>query len=326
MIPTLRLNSGDELPVVGLGLWKAEPETISTLIPAAINTGYRHFDNAADYGNEADVGRALKTAIDDGLCQREDLWLTSKLWNTFHEPERVREACEKSLSDLQTDYLDLYLIHFPIALEYVPIEKRYPPGWFYDPDAEEPAMHPIKVPIRETWEAMQELVSAGLVKNIGICNFGVSLIRDLLSYAKIPPAVLQVELHPHLSQERLLRFCQEEVIAVTGFSPFGASSYIPISMARSSESLLDDETIQSIAEEHGRSSAQILLRWGIQRSTAVIPKTSRPERLAENLNLFDFALTAKEMRSINKLNRDRRYNDPGFFCEAAFNTFFPIYE
>lgn len=326
MIPALKLKSGDELPSVGLGLWKAEPESLNTLIPAAIKAGYRHFDNAADYGNEAEVGQAITAAIDDGLCRREDLWLTSKLWNTFHEPDRVREACEKSLSDLQTDYLDLYLIHFPIALEYVPIETRYPPGWIADPDSEEPKMHPIKVPLHDTWNAMQQLVRDGLVKNIGICNFGVSLIRDLLSYADIPPAVLQVELHPHLSQERLLRFCQEEGIAVTGFSPFGASSYIPIAMARTSESLLKDETIQSIASEHECTPAQILLRWGIQRSTAVIPKTSRPERLAENLNLFDFALNAKEMRKINKLNRDRRYNDPGFFCEAGFNTFFPIYE
>lgn len=325
MPTSLKLCSGDELPTVGLGLWKAESETIPELIPAAIQAGYRHFDNAADYGNEVEVGQALQTAITEGLCQREDLWLTSKLWNTFHEPQRVREACEKSLSDLQTDYLDLYLIHFPIALEYVPIETRYPAGWV-DPEADETKMQPIKVPLRDTWEAMQQLVKDGLVKNIGICNFVVSLIRDLLSYAEIPPAVLQVELHPHLSQERLIRFCHEEGIAVTGFSPFGASSYIPIAMARSSESLLEDETVNSIAAAHNRSPAQILLRWGIQRGTAVIPKTSRPERLVENLNLFDFELSRKEVRSLNKLNRDRRYNDPGFFCEAGFNTFFPIYE
>jgi D-xylose reductase len=224
------------------------------------------------------------------------------------------------------DYLDLYLIHFPIALEHVPPDVRYPAGWLHDPAAAEPKMKPARVPIAETWHAMVGLVESGLVRNIGVCNFGVSLIRDLLSYAEIPPAVLQVELHPHLTQERLVRFCQEEGITVTGFSPFGASSYIPIAMARSSESLLEDETVQAIAGEHARSPAQILLRWGIQRGTAVIPKTSHPERLAENLKLFDFELTRKQMRTLNKLNRDRRYNDPGFFCEAGFNTFFPIYE
>ncbi|MDC0308008.1 MAG: aldo/keto reductase [Planctomycetaceae bacterium] len=323
---TFKLNTGDELPSVGLGMWKVDPDIIPNLVQEAVKAGYRHFDNACDYGNELQVGEGLQAAYDAGLCQREDLWLTSKLWNTFHKPEDVREGCVKSLLDLQTDYLDLYLIHFPIALEYVPIETRYPPGWFLDPDATDPKMHPINVPIRETWEAMQELVKDGLVKNIGVCNFNVSLIRDLLSYAEIPPAVLQVELHPHLTQEKLLRFCQEQGIAVTGFSPFGASSYVPIGMATEAESLLGDATIAEIAKNHDRSPAQILLRWGIQRGTAVIPKTSKVERLAENLSLFDFELSTDDMNTINDLNRHRRYNDPGDFCEAAFNTFFPIYE
>lgn len=323
---TLKLKSGDELPTVGLGMWKVDAELIPNLIQEAIKVGYRHFDNACDYGNEAEVGQGLQAAYDAGLCQRDDLWLTSKLWNTFHEPENVKEACVKSLLDLQTDYLDLYLIHFPIALEYVPIETRYPPGWFFDPDADDAKMHPIKVPIRETWEAMQELVNEGFVKNIGVCNFNVSLIRDLLSYAQIPPAVLQVELHPHLTQQKLLRYCQQENIAVIGFSPFGASSYVPIGMAEASESLLGDASIQAIADEIGRSPAQVLLRWGVQRGTAVIPKTSKVERLSENLSLFDFELSDVQMATIDNLNRNRRYNDPGDFCEAAFNTFFPIYE
>jgi D-xylose reductase len=323
---TLKLKTGDEIPSVGLGMWNVDPDIIPNLVQEAIKAGYRHFDNACDYGNELQVGEGLQAAYDAGLCQREDLWLTSKLWNTFHKAEDVREGCVKSLLDLQTDYLDLYLIHFPIALDYVPIETRYPPGWFFDTDAAEPKMHPIDVPIRETWEAMQELVKDGLVKNIGVCNFNVSLIRDLKSYAEIPPAVLQVELHPHLTQQKLLRFCQEQEIAVTGFSPFGASSYVSIGMAEENESLLDDATIGEIANSHDRSPAQILLQWGVQRGTAVIPKTSKVERLAENLSLFDFELSHDEMYTIDALNRDRRYNDPGDFCEAAFNTFFPIYE
>ena len=323
---TLKLNTGDELPAVGLGMWKVDTDIIPNLVQEAIKAGYRHFDNACDYGNEAEVGQGLEAAYEAGLCQREDLWLTSKLWNTFHEADKVKEACVKSLLDLQTDYLDLYLIHFPIALEYVPIETRYPPGWFFDPDADFPKMHPVKVPIRETWEAMEELVRDGLVKNIGICNFNTLLIRDLLSYAEIPPAVLQVELHPHLTQQKLLRYCQQEGIAVTGFSPFGASSYLSIGMAEESESLLNDPIIGTIANEVGRSPAQVLLRWGVQRGTAVVPKTSKVERLRENLSLFDFELNETQMKSIDDLNRNRRYNDPGDFCEAAFNTFFPIYE
>ena len=124
---TLKLKTGDEIPSVGLGMWKVDPDIIPNLVQEAIKAGYRHFDNACDYGNELQVGEGLQAAYDAGLCQREDLWLTSKLWNTFHKAEDVREGCVKSLLDLQTDYLDLYLIHFPIALDYVPIETRYPP-------------------------------------------------------------------------------------------------------------------------------------------------------------------------------------------------------
>lgn len=326
MIPALKLTTGSELPQIGLGLWKIDSARVPILVEEAIRAGYRHFDNACDYGNEAGVGEGLERAIRSGLCRREELWITSKLWNTYHRGEHVRLACEKSLADLRTDALDLYLIHFPISLEFVPIETRYPPGWFSDPNAAQPAMKPVQVSLRETWQAMEELVAEGLVKQIGLCNFNIALLRDLLSYATIRPAVLQVELHPHLTQEKLLRFCQQESIAVTGFSPFGASSYVSIGMASDSESLLDDPTIGHLSAAHGCSPAQILLRWGIQRGTAVIPKTARPERLKENLDLFRFSLSDDEMATISALNRNRRYNDPGAFCEAAFNTFFPIYE
>jgi D-xylose reductase len=183
-----------------------------------------------------------------------------------------------------------------------------------------------KVPMADTWRAMEELVSAGLVRNIGVCNFGVSLLRDMLSYAELRPSVLQVEMHPYLAQEKLVRFCREEGIAVTSFSPLGAASYFQLGMATPDEAVLDQSVVREVAARHGKSPAQVVLRWGVQRGTAVIPKTSRRERLPENLAVFDFELSSEEMCAISSLDRNRRFNDPGVFCEKAFNTFFPIFE
>jgi D-xylose reductase len=320
------LANGDSFPAVGLGLWKIDPAQSAQVVFDAAQIGYRHFDAACDYGNERQVGDGLQRIMKEGVCRRQELWVTSKLWNTYHAPEHVRPAVERSLRDLQIEYLDLYLIHFPIALKFVPFEKRYPPGWFFDPLAPEPRMHPAGVPIHETWRAMEGLVQSGLVRNIGVSNFNTSLLRDLLSYAEIRPAVLQVELHPYLTQDKLVRFCDEQSIVVTGFSPLGAGSYLSIGMADKSESALDEPIVRDIAQRHGKTPAQVALRWGVQRGTAVVPKSTRRERLQENLSIFDFELTAAEMTAISALNRNRRFNDPGVFCESAFNTFFPIYE
>ena len=173
---------------------------------------------------------------------------------------------------------------------------------------------------------MEELVRNGLVKRIGVCNFGTSLLRDLLSYAVIRPAVLQVELHPYLTQQRLLRYCGVERIAVTAFSPLGADSYVPIGMASPDESVLQDPVVAALARRHGRTPAQIVLRWALQRGTVAIPKTQQPARLKENLAVFDFALSDAELESVSALNRPRRFNDPAEFGEKAFNTFFPIFD
>jgi D-xylose reductase len=313
-------------PPVGLGLWKIHTSAVADLVEQAIRCGYRHLDSACDYGNEAEAGGGIRRALAAGWCRRDELWVTSKLWNTFHAPGHVRPACERTLRDLGLDHLDLYLIHFPIALEYVDPDVRYPPGWLFDPAAPTPRMQPARVPLADTWGALEELVQAGLVRHIGVCNYGVSLLRDLLASARIRPAVLQVELHPYLAQEKLLRFCREEGIAVTAFSPLGAPSYVPLGMASESDSLLHHPTITSIAAAVDRTPAQVLLRWGVQRGTSVIPKTSRPERLVENAALFDFTLSTAQMSAIGGLDLGRRFNDPGIFCERAFNTFFPIYE
>lgn len=316
----------ETIPPVGFGLWKIAREDTADAVQDAVRAGYRHFDSASDYGNEAETGEGIGRAIDEGSVTREELWITSKLWNTFHAAEHVEEACRKSLDDLGLDYLDLYLIHFPIALEYVPIETRYPPEWLFDPDADNPQMKRARVPLHETWQAMEALVGKGLVKRIGVCNYNSALIHDLMTYAKIAPSMLQIESHPYLTQEKLIRCARGYGIDITAFSPLGAQSYFELGMADEGESLLGAAPVMVAADAHGKTPAQVLLRWGVQRGTAVIPKTSRPERMRENLDIDDFELSAVEMAAISSLNQNRRFNDPGVFAEAAFGTFNPIYD
>lgn len=322
----LILSSGAQLPNVGLGLWKIQQAQTADIVERAIEIGYRHIDAACDYGNEIQAGEGIQRALQRGLCDRQQLWITSKLWNTYHRPEHVRPAIERTLRDLKLDYLDLYLIHFPISLKYVPMEYRYPPGWVLDPTTAKPQMELDSVTIAETWRAMEELQQAGWCRHIGISNFGVSLIRDLLSYATIRPAVLQVESHPYLVQSKLLRYCQQEQIAFTAFSPLGAGSYVELGMAKASNSVLQDPWIVELSRKYERTPAQVTLRWAVQRGTAVVPKTIRTERLAENLRIDDFQLSEEEMLRISELDRHCRFNDPGVFCEQAFGRFCPIFE
>lgn len=325
---TLRISlyNSQSMPAVGYGFWKVERSDAPRLTYQSLEMGYRHLDCAADYGNEAEVGIGINQAISSGVCQRRDLWVTSKLWNTYHRPEHVELACKRSISDLQCDYLDLYLIHFPISLRFVPFDTRYPAGWFFDPNSPSPCLEYDPVSIIDTWRAMEDLVTKGLVRNIGVSNFGVSIIRELLTQANIRPAVLQIESHPYLTQTKLIRYCQAEGIAVTAFSPLGAPSYVPLGMATNDDSVLELPLIKEIALRHQKTPAQIVLKWGVQRGTAVIPKSSQVNRLKENLTLEGFDLSESEMNAISSLDRNQRFNDPGVFCEQAFHTFFPIYE
>ena len=318
--------TGQTMPAVGLGLWKLDSSDVAGTVYAAIKSGYRHLDSAADYGNEVQVGEGIAQAISDGLCSREDLWITSKLWNTYHRYEHVEVACKKSLADLGIGYFNLYLIHFPIALKYVDIDQRYPPEWLFDPNSENPSMELDTVPLSEPWSAMESLVESGLTHKIGVCNYSSGLLHDLMSYDRIKPAMLQIESHPYLTQEALLRTAQSYNIAVTAFSPLGAQSYVSIDMATAADSVLKEPVVMAIAERASVTPAQVVLRWGVQRGTAVIPKTSRSERLVENLSLSHFALTDEDMDAVSGLNQNRRFNDPGIFCEGAFGRFHSIYD
>eukprot|EP00949_MAST-11_sp_MAST-11-sp1_P004592 g4592.t1 len=318
-------RTGDSMPAVGLGFWKISPDACAATVVSAVKSGYRHFDCATDYGNEEQVGQGIKQAIDMGLCERKDLFIVTKLWNTFHHPDDVETCCQKSLSDLGIDYIDLYLIHFPISQPFVPVEHRYPPEWVHEPKAKRPRMELASVPLHMTWPAMEALVDKGLVRNIGVANMGTAMLRDLLCYARIAPQVLQVELHPFNTQEKLVRFAKEVGIVVTGFSPLGAGSYVCLDMATESESALLHPAVVDVAKAHGKTPAQVLLRWALQRGISTIPKTTKEARLVENIGLFDFELDGEQMQKISALNKGRRFNDPGEFCQGM-GQFCPIYD
>ncbi|KAK9717721.1 hypothetical protein K7432_006003 [Basidiobolus ranarum] len=308
-------TTNQAMPLVGLGTWKIPQSETAKVVENSIQNGYRLLDCACDYGNEVEVGKGIKAAIDTGVVKREDIFVTSKLWNTFHAREHVRPALERTLKDLDLEYLDLYLIHFPISLKYVDFETRYPPEWLYNPESDKLPTY-ADISIRETWEAMEELVDAGLVKNIGVANFNCSLIMDLLKYARIKPAVNQVEIHPYLAQDVLVEFCQRKDIAITAYSSFGSISYLSLfDGAKSIPSLLEDETIVKIAKKHSKTAAQVLLRWSLERQIAVIPKSGNEERLRQNIDL-DFTLSKEDMDEIKKLDKGIRFNNPGAYFDC----------
>lgn len=291
MKTTFTLNNGKKIPALGLGTWKAEPGVVGEAVRAAIvDSGYRHIDCAAIYGNEKEVGKGLDAAFKSGV-NREDVFVTSKLWNTEHHPDNVEKACQKTLDDLGLEYLDLYLVHWGIAFE---------PS---DGDPE-----PIRdgqvvtqgVSTRETWEAMEKLVEKGFVRSIGVSNFTVTMLVDLLTYAKIKPVVNQVELHPYLSQTALVDFCKQRGILPVAYSPLVHGG-------------LEDfkhGVIGTLADKYRKTPAQIMLNWAISRGTCAIPKSSNPKRIAENADIFDFELTKSELGAVSTLNKNYRTCDP----------------
>lgn len=307
--PTIKLNSGHAMPQVGFGLWKVDNATCADTVYNAIKTGYRLLDGACDYGNEKEAGEGVARAIKDGLVKRKDLFIVSKLWNTFHDGHQVEKIAKKQLADWGIEYFDLYLIHFPVALKYVDPSVRYPPGWAVDGKED---YQLSSAPIQETWTAMEDLVAKGYAKSIGISNFQGSLILDLLRYAKIRPATLQIEHHPYLVQPTLLKLAESEGIAVTAYSSFGPQSFIELDWQKAKDTpvLFEHANVTAIANKHSKTPAQVLLRWATQRGLAVVPKSNNQQRLQQNLEVTDFNLDKSELDSISALDRNLRFNNP----------------
>ena len=295
------------MPAVGFGCWKVNNDTAADQIYNAIKVGYRLFDGAQDYGNEVEVGQGIRRAIDEGLVSRQELFITSKLWNTYHEPKNAAAALERTLKDLGLDYVDLFLIHFPIALKFVAFEEKYPaalpPAGSYEYE---------NVSLLDTWRAMESFSKAGKAKSIGISNFSGGQIWDLLTKVEIKPAVLQIEHHPYLQQPKLIKYVQDQGIRITGYSSFGPQSFLELDhpAALLAGSLLEHDAVSAIAKKHDKSSAQVLLRWAVQRGVAVIPKSNNPDRLYQNLTVENFNLTDAELAEIAKLDIGLRFNDP----------------
>lgn len=294
---TLKFSDGDEMPIVGLGTWKSAPGEVYAAVREAIRVGYRHIDCAFRYGNEAEIGAALRDAISEGLVTRQDLWITSKLWNNSHGRENVEKGLKKSLEDLGLEYLDLYLIHWPIPL----------PAHVVFPSSGAEFLNPEEVPLSETWEGMEAAVSAGLTRHIGVSNFSIKKLSELVAHSKIKPEVNQVELHPFLQQKELVAYCQSEGIQLTAYAPLGSADRPAFAKAPDAPVLLENPVIQSIAQERGCTPAQVLIAWSIHRGISVIPKSVSPIRLQENLAAAEVELTQADMQRIAELDQNYRF-------------------
>ncbi|WP_069861950.1 aldo/keto reductase [Streptomyces malaysiensis] len=262
-VPNVTLHTGLEIPQLGFGVFQVEDEQTTSAVLSAIEAGYRSIDTAAIYGNEAGVGRALATS---GV-PREELFLTTKLWNADQGYDSTLAAFDTSLAKLGTDYVDLYLIHWP-----TPARDRY----------------------LDTWRALEKLLADGRTRAIGVSNFQPAHLERLLDHSGVIPVVNQVELHPYLQQRELRAFHAQHDIATEAWSPLAQGA------------LLQDPALDAIARRHGRTPAQVALRWHLQLGNVVIPKSVTPARIRENIDVFDFTLTAEDIEAINALDRGQR--------------------
>lgn len=303
------LNTGAKIPSVGLGTWQTKGDICRAAVRTALEVGYRHVDCAHLYGNEVEVGQALAEALGGGLpgLRREALFVTSKLLCTTNTPKRVEAAVEVSLKNLTLSYLDLYLIHWPDTSSL---------GDATDPPHKQGKPSPR---IKETWRAMERLVEKGLVRAIGVSNFSISQIEELLSFAKIVPAVNQVELHPFWRQDDLLKFCHAKGIHMSAHTPLGLpgsslrstqdhcssgehESTVALMRSRSGHApMLKTSVVETIAERVHKTPAQVVLRWAIQRGTSVLPRSLHPERIKLNFNILNWSLSDSDWNEINSM-------------------------
>ncbi|KAL7567670.1 hypothetical protein ACA910_012009 [Epithemia clementina (nom. ined.)] len=311
-----------DLHPIGLGTFGISPAETPKVVRTAIELGYRRIDCAPVYFNEDAVGDGLKSAMDDKVVERSDLFVVSKLASPFHRKEHVKLALQKTLHDLNLDYLDLYLIHWPVAFHFVDIDPttRGYPNEEID-ESQDGKRIDTTVSIHETWQAMESLVEEGLVKYIGVSNFPVSLLHELMTTSRIPPAVNQCEGHPYLPQTKLLKYCQARGVHYQAYSPLGTPGY----KEAQEPALLEDPVLMEIASKKGDNctAAQIALAWAVQRGTSVVAKASSQSHLQANLESTHVLLTPQEMDQIAALGaRNFRYFRPeDWWGEMAMAVF-----
>ncbi|KAG5445793.1 Aldose reductase [Clonorchis sinensis] len=298
------LSELHDIPILGLGTWRvsiissvqqlqSSRTAVGEAISVALATGYRHIDCAYLYGNEKEIGNALRSSMEHLGLKRDEMFIVSKLWCTHFRPELVQKCCEQSLSDLGLHYIDLYLMHSPMAFQ--PGASLFPVG----PDGVTIAID--KVPLNDTWKAMENLVDVGLVKSIGLSNFNKHQIVRILTECRIKPINLQIEAHVNFPNSELVSYAQSLGITVTAYAPLGSPGGF-----RGKTNLLNEKWISDIAVRKGKTNAQVLLRYLIQRGLIVIPKSVKPERIKENAQVFDFELTPKEMNLLNTMGLNER--------------------
>ncbi|XP_040852830.1 aldo-keto reductase family 1 member C1-like isoform X3 [Ochotona curzoniae] len=306
---SVKLNDGNFMPRLGFGTFAPSEVPKSKAFEftkVAIEAGFRHIDAAFVYENEEQVGAAIREKIADGTVKREDIFYTTKLWATYFRPELVRPALEKSLKKLQMDYVDLFIIHFPVAMrpgdELLPMDDK---GQFMLES----------VDLRDTWEALEKCKDAGLTKSIGVSNFNRKQLEMILNKPglKYKPTCNQVECHAYLNQSKLLEYCKSKDIVLVAYSALG-SHRDPNWVDQSSPVLLDDPVISSLAEKHKRTPAQIALRYQLQRGVVVLAKSFNEKRIKENIQVFDFQLSSEDMKALDGLNRNLRYTIADIFA------------
>lgn len=293
----ITLNSGHTIPTLGIGTWKSDPEVLYNAIKHAITVGYRHIDCAWRYQNEEIVGNAINDCIKEGIVTREELFITSKLWNSSHHPDDVENALQESLKNLQLDYLDLYLIHWPIAFKRNVVA----------PTDSESIAPQSEIPFTWTWSAMEKLVEKWLIKSIWVSNFSIKNLETLLETCSIIPAMNQIESHPFLQQDELISFCQDKWINITAYAQLGSMDRPPQLKVANEPILLEHPVILEIAKKHNTTPAGVLIGWAIWRNTIVIPKSTSAHRIEENLKSAEVVLDKKDYEEISKLNLGFRF-------------------